>query len=138
MRSKLSLVLVMMSLVLGGFASIDTSSAAVTPVPKGSGWIVRPSDNICGIADPRKISNPAKVDYDVLFEATPEIRQMRRERIDPSSARGKQLRRAANELITKAAETVRRERGHCGIWKAIRNRDGRQIPDVTDAVRARF
>lgn len=138
MRSQLSLVLVTLSFVLGGFLSAAPSETDAFPASTGETWIVKPSDNICGIADPKKISNPAKVDYDFLFEATPEIKEMRRERIDPASARGKQLRRAANELITKGAELVRRSRGHCGIWKAIRHVDGRSIPDVTEDVRASF
>lgn len=137
MRSQLSLVFVMLSLVLGGFVSAGTSHDVERAVC-ATDWIAEPSDNICGIADLKKVSNPAKVDFDSLFESTPEMREMRRDRIDPGSARGKQLRRAANELVTKAAEMVRRARGHCGVWKAIRHRDGRQIANVTDEVRSHF
>ena len=137
MRSQLSLVFVMLSLVLGGFVSAGTPHPDFSPAA-GSDWIAEPSDNICGIADLKKVSNPARVDYDSLIESTPEIKEMRRDRVDPVSARGKQLRRAANELVTKAAEMVRRARGHCGIWKAIRHRDGRPIPNVTDEVRSHF
>ena len=137
MKSHLSLFLVMLSIVLGGFVSADSSEDLTAPAAV-NGWIVRPSDNICGIADARKISNPAKVDYEQLFESTPEIKEMRRQRIDPNSARGKQLRRAANELITKAAELVRRAGGHCGVWKAIRHTDRRTVPNITDDVLSRF
>lgn len=137
MRMQPRLLLVTLSLVIGGFVSARPSHHA-PPAPDSADWIAEPSDNICGIADLRKLSNPARVDYDSLFESTPEMKELRRDRIDPGSARGKQLRRAANELITKAAEMVRRARGHCGVWKAIRHRDGRAIPDVTEEVRARF
>lgn len=140
MRSKLRLVLVTLGLTLGGFVHAGATplpSSRTSPSPDGD-WIAEPSDNICGIADLKKVSNPARVDYDSLFESTAEVREMRRDRVDPSSARGKQLRRAANEVITKAAETVRHARGHCGIWKAIRHRDGRPVPDVTEDVRAQF
>lgn len=137
MRSQLSPALVLLSFLLGGFVSAGTPPAMPRSVA-GIEWIAEPTDNICGIADLKKVSNPAKVDYDSLFEATPEIQEMRRDRVDPGSARGKQLRRAANELITKAAEIVRRARGHCGIWKGIQHKDGRTIPNVTAEVRSHF
>ena len=137
MRSQLSLVFVMLSLVLGGFVSAGTPHPVSSPLV-ATDWIAEPSDNICGIADLKKVSNPARVDFDSLIESTPEIKEMRRDRVDPVSARGKQLRRAANELVTKATEMVRRARGHCGIWKAIRHRDGRAIPNVTEEVRSHF
>ena len=134
MRLHLCLAIGLLSAVFVGpvdaLASQTLALDSATSVAS-EGWIARPSDNICGIADARKISNPAMVDYGTLFEATSEIKEMRRDRIDPDSARGKQLRRAATEAITKAAETVRRSQGHCGVWKAIRHSDRRSVPDIT-------
>ena len=101
-------------------------------------WIADDEDNICGIRDLRKVSNPAKVDYDDLWDATPQIQTMKQKRIDPDSTEGKALRNQARTLITKTCELVRQAKGHCGIWKVIRNEDGRIVPDVTDQVKARF
>jgi len=46
MRSQLSLVFVMLSLVLGGFVSAGTPRPDVSPAA-GTDWIADPSDNIC-------------------------------------------------------------------------------------------
>lgn len=138
MRSHLILVALTLSLTLGGFVRADTPRQKSDTDLALAGWICDPQDNICGISDPRKVSNPALVNYQVLLEATPAIREMRRDRIDPDSAKGRQLRRAAAELITKASEAIRRARGHCGVWRVIRHEDGRIVPDVTSDVRDRF
>ena len=101
----------------------------------GEKWIAEPDDNICGIKDLKKVSNPAKVDYDGLWEATPQIKQMKEKKIDPESTEGKALRSQAKTLITKTCELVRSAKGHCGVWKTIKNEDGRKVPDVTDDVK---
>jgi hypothetical protein len=82
------------------------------------------------------LSNPARVDYPAVLDATPEMRQIRDEKIDPSSSRGIQLRQSAVDRVRRAAEKVRSARGHCSVWKQIRHRDGRAIPDVTQLVLA--
>jgi hypothetical protein len=97
-------------------------------------WVAQEEDNICGIKDLKKVSNPAKVAYDTLWDATPQIKKMKEKKIDPESTEGKALRSQAKTLITKTSELVRSAKGHCGIWKTIKNEDGRKVPDVTDDV----
>jgi hypothetical protein len=104
----------------------------------GSGWICNRADNICGLDDARMLSNPAKVDYDRLMRATPEMKKVRAEGIDPDSVKGIQLRQAAVDRVRRACDAEQQARGHCSVWKAISHRDGRVIPDITDAVLLRL
>jgi hypothetical protein len=101
-------------------------------------WIADEDDNICGIKDLKKVSNPAKVDYSDLWDATPQIKKMKEKKIDPESTEGKALRSQAKTLITKTCELVRSAKGHCGVWKAIKNEDKRTVPDVTKDVKDKF
>lgn len=102
----------------------------------GRTWIVKPSDNICGLSDATQLSNPARVDYKKLLAATPEMKEIVKEGIDPQSPEGIQLRTEAADRVAKAAEKVRQSLGHCSVWKAIRHRDGRKVPDITKKVLA--
>ena len=104
----------------------------------GTGWIVDRADNICGLDDPKMLSKPAKVDYDALLKATPEMKKIKDDKIDPNSPQGIQLRQAAATRVQKAAEKVRTTDGYCSVWKTIRHQDGRVIPDITDAVKAQL
>jgi Skp family chaperone for outer membrane proteins len=125
--------------VLGSLALDATASGAAAPratVEVAAAWICDRTDNICGLDDPRMLSNPAKVDYDALCKATPEYKKIRDEKIDPNSSEGIQLRQRAADRIRDAAETVRSQKGYCSVWKAIRHQDGRSIPDITEAVKA--
>ena len=106
--------------------------------PLASGWIVRSGDNICGLSDPKKLSNPGRVRYTELRDATPEMKKMKDKNIDPNSPEGIQLKQAAVDRIRNASDAVRGERGHCSVWKKIRHKDGRSIPDLTDLVKKRF
>ena len=127
-----------LSLILLGLATGDPAYSQVAretrATVEAAKWIADEEDNICGIKDLKKVSNPAKVVYDDLWDATPQIKKMKEKKIDPESAEGKALRSQAKTLITKSAELVRAAKGHCGIWKTIKNEDGRKIPDVTDDV----
>ncbi len=118
--------------------SRETVEGAVTFAAAASGWIIRSEDNICGLSDPKKLSNPGRLRYSELKEATPEIKRMKEKHIDPESPEGIQLKQAAVDRIRTAADEVRGERGHCSVWKKIRNRDGRTVPDLTDLVKKRF
>lgn len=117
------------------------AAPAIVPVALGSvteassPWIVDRADNICGLDDPRMLSRPAKVDYDSLLRATPEMKKMRDEKIDANSSEGIQLRQSAVDRVRKACEKVRLSAGHCSVWKQIRHQDGRTLPDISDLVR---
>jgi len=101
-------------------------------------WIVDRADNICGLDDPRMLSRPAKLDYDSLLAATPEMKKLRDDKVEPNSSEGIQLRQKAVDRVRNAADKVRQSEGHCSIWKTIRHSDARTIPDVTDLVRAQM
>ena len=100
-----------------------------------NGWVARPEDNLVGLRDPAQLSSPARVDFTSLFEATAEMQQLRRERIDPESPQGIQLKTRARNRVASACERVMEQRGHCSIWKAISHSDGRSVPDVTEDAR---
>ena len=104
----------------------------------GSTWIVDQADSICGLEDPKMLSKPAKVDYETLLRATAEMKKIKDDKIDPNSPQGIQLREAAVTRVQTAAEKVRVSGGYCSVWKAIRHRDGRAIPDITESVRAQL
>jgi hypothetical protein len=104
----------------------------------GVDWLVNPADNICGLRDPKMLSNPVRVDFDSLLQATTEFEKMRRENIGSNSPEGIQLRQAAIDRVRRACEAVRVANGHCSVWKAIRHRDDRPVVDVTELVRGRL
>ncbi len=115
-----------------------TSGATLDDDGRGTDYIVDKTDNICGIDEPRAISNPAKVDYDAVLEATKEVKLLRRRRIDPESAKGIKLMTEARRKVLAACEAIRADGGYCSIWKAIRRRDHTPIDDVTARVKAKL
>jgi hypothetical protein len=141
MSQRLCLSLILFSLAFGGSAhsqpAAPASTALLAPSTE-SKWLADEADNICGIKDLKKVSNPAKVDYDGLWEATPQIKKMKEKKIDPESTEGKALRSQAKTLITKTCELVRAAKGNCGVWKAIKNEDKRVVPDVTKDVKEKL
>lgn len=150
MRSHLRRVLVTSGLMLGGIApsAVATPEAAVPGVPAldalapqsqtepgpEEGWIVKKGDHVCGISDAKKISNPAKVDYQRCLEATPPWKELQDEGIDPESPQGKALRAKAVRMVAKAAEKVREAQAFCSVWKKVEHSDGRAVADASDDV----
>ncbi len=112
-----------------------TAAAPEQGTAQQQGWITRAQDNVCGLRDARQLSNPAQVDFNALLEDTDEMKRLRRERIDPKSPQGIQLRDAARSKVATACESVMQSQGHCSVWSSIRHSDGRNVPDVTDLVR---
>ena len=113
-------------------------AAAVDASAQIQGWITRGQDNVCGLRDARQLSNPAKVDFPALLEETDEMKRLRKERIDPNSPQGIQLRDAARSKVANACEAIMQDQGHCSIWSSIRHSDGRAVTDVTDLVRQKM
>ena len=105
---------------------------------RGTDFIFDRSDNICGNKAPMGITAPATVDYDALLAVTDEVRKIKKRKIDPHSAEGRTLMTAARRKVLDACEKVRRANNHCGVWKKIRRRDGRAIPDLTAKVKAKM
>jgi len=102
---------------------------------RGTPYVVDKKDNICGLNEPKQLSNPAKVDYDELLSATPEVLRMKKEKIDKDSAEGIQLLNQAESRVLKACQAVREAEGHCSVWKDIKRREGQKIPDLTSKVK---
>lgn len=139
MSHRICLSLALFCLFGGSGHSQPAPEAARGAVPwVGEKWVAEDDDNICGIKDLKKVSNPAKVDYDDLWAATPQIKEMKEKKIDPESTEGKALRSQAKTLITKTCELVRSAKSYCGVWKSIKNEDGRKVPDVTDDVKEKL
>jgi len=109
-----------------------------SPALSGRDWIAKPADNICGLRDPNQLSSPALVDFRVCLDATPEVRRMREQNIDPASPKGIQLHSEAVNRVTAACEAVRMANGHCSVWKEIRHKDGRVVANITELVKAQF
>ena len=118
--------------------SPEPASTSLSSVEVASDWVANDDDHICGLSALRALSDPAKVDYPELWEATPEIKRMKDEAIDPDSAEGIQLQQAAKDRILDACKSVQNARNHCSVWKAIEHEDGRSIPDITKKVKAKF
>ena len=102
---------------------------------RGTPYIVNKSDNICGLDEPRQLTNPAAVDYEALLAATAEVKKIKKDKIDPKSSEGITLMTKARSRVLKACESVRQSGGHDSVWKAIKRRDKKAIPDITDAVK---
>ena len=58
--------------------------------------------------------------------------------IAPASPEGIQLKQAACDRVRQASDGVRGDRGYCSVWKTIRHKDGREVPDITDLVKSKF
>ena len=132
---------------LAGLALVGALAAALPaalPAPAEDGlvaedqWVADKDDNICGISDLKKVSNPGVVDYDELWEATPEIKKMKKEGIDPDSPEGKALRNEAKTRITKACQKIRKQDNLCSVWKAIKHTGSKKPTDITDEVKKLF
>lgn len=114
------------------------TSVSVPDDGRGTDYVVSKADNICGLDSPKQLSNPCKVAYDTLLAATPEIRLMKKDKIDETSARGIQLRTKAQERVQKACEDVMTEKSHCSVWKKIKRRDGKTVSDISEAVKKKM
>jgi hypothetical protein len=108
--------------------------AATINAVNSPSWDAKAADNICGISNLRKVSNPATVDYQKLLLSTQQIKRMKKEKVSPDSTLGKLLRAEAAVLITKGCEDARVALGYCSVWKSITNTDGRAVPRITDKV----
>ena len=102
---------------------------------RGTPYKVNKGDNLCGLREPRQLSNPAKVDYGALLQATDEYEEIRSKKIDPQSARGIELHNKAHNRIVAACERARTSKGHCSVWKMISRRNGKPIQDLTKVVK---
>ena len=115
--------------------SANSADTGLSDDGRGTPYKVDKTDNLCGLAEPRQLSKPAKVDYDVLLEATDEYREIRDKKIDLESARGVELHNKAHSRIVAACERARTKLGHCSVWKTIARRNGKPIPNLTKSIK---
>ena len=118
--------------------SIVQSPSSCTLAVVGSHWIAKSADSVVGVSEARQVTNPAKIDYEKLMKATPEMKELRKEGIDKTSARGQTLVTAARDRIRRAARSVMTAKGHCSVWKKISHKDKRTVTDITEAVKAKL
>jgi len=112
-------------------AELVSTGSGLDALAFQAGWVVKRGDNLCGLRDPKQLSNPAKVNYKRCLAATPEMKKMESEGIRPGSPEGIQLKNAAATRVSTAANTVRKAGGFCSVWKAIKHNDGRDVSDIT-------
>lgn len=103
----------------------------------GTPWVANARDNICGVSNPRQITNPAKLDYRNVMAATREMKDLKHRGIDLTSAEGRILRQHAMDRVRRIGSKIMRKNGNCSLWKKISHRDGRRIRDLsTDVIAA--
>ncbi len=135
------LVLVAWTLSTGSalaLPSVELSPANATAYVVGSDWVVKTEDSVVGVSQARQITNPAKVDYEELMKATPEMKTLRKEGIDKTSARGQTLVTAAQSRVRRVSRTVMTEKGHCSIWKQISHKKGVAVTDITEDIKKKL
>jgi hypothetical protein len=100
-----------------------------------SDWKAKDTDNICGVSVVQQVSNPAKVNYDKLTEATKAYKTLVREGVSRSSARGQVLLTEARGSVLAACKKAMAADSYCSVWKAITNKKGVKVPDITQAAK---
>lgn len=100
----------------------------------GNDWKGNSSDNICGLSNPKHITNPAIVDYNKVYNAASPIKKMKKEGIDPSSAKGSELIAEATREIGKACRIVMSNKNLDSVWKKITSKAGKIPKDITNEV----
>ena len=123
----MKLALLVVAIACSLFMSSATAQEAAGVAP----WRAEAQDNICGVSNPRQVTNPAVVDYAKALKATPEMQDLVARGIDPQSAEGQILRQRAVDHVRRVSSKVMRRNGHCSIWKTIKHRSGRNAPELT-------
>jgi hypothetical protein len=101
-------------------------------------WIGKAADNICGLRDVAQVSNPATVDWQACLDATPEMKKVKDNKVGLDTPEGIKLSNAATNRVTDACEATRTANGYCSVWKTIKHKDGRTLPDITSLVKAQY
>jgi len=135
MKTFKTATLVILALAGLGVAQEPPGQGAVPTLAAAEvDWVVKSEDNVCGVSEARQITFPAKVRYDELMRATPEMKEIKRLGIDKDSARGQALITDAKSRVQDAARAVMTDKGHCSVWKKITSTSGQAVTDITDAV----
>jgi hypothetical protein len=114
-------------------SAVDTAAAWL-----GRDWSAKAEDNICGLRDLAQVSSPVVIDFQACLDATPEMKKIKAEKIDPKSPDGIRLTTEATNRVTQACESVQKANGYCSVWKAIKHKDGRAVTDISSQVTSQF
>lgn len=112
--------------------------SSASPLSASRDWTAKTEDNICGLRDVTQVSNPVVIDFQACLDATPEMKKIKAEKIDPKSPDGIRLTTEATNRVTQACESVQKSHGYCSVWKSIKHKDGRVVTDVSSLVTALF
>tara|TARA_R110002020_G_scaffold281534_1_gene497197 strand:- start:739 stop:1149 length:411 start_codon:yes stop_codon:yes gene_type:complete len=82
-------------------------------------WIATPADNICGIKNPKQVSNPGVISWQQAMDETKEMKKIKRENIDKTSALGITLIEAATRKTRNACQKVMNTENLDSVWKNI-------------------
>ncbi len=94
-------------------------------------WVIQAEDSVCGVVEARQIRKPAKVDFDRLVDLTPEGKKIKKDRIDPDSAKGVRLMNRAKSRVRDASAIIMKRQGYDSVWKDISSKKGTYITDLT-------
>jgi len=84
-----------------------------------SGWIASPADNICGVKEPRMVTQPGVVNWKQLMDNTPEMKQIKKDGIKKDSPKGAQLISEAESRCKRACVKQMRVASVDSMWKNI-------------------
>ncbi len=122
------------SMVTRAHAAPTYEQATSETLSPTASWSAISKNNICGLTNPRQLTQPARIDYRAALEATAEMKDLKRRGISLNSAEGQILREKAADRVRRVGSKLIRKRGHCSLWKEISHCDGRQVPDLTSAL----
>jgi hypothetical protein len=104
-----------------------------TQVMEDDKWIATPADNICGIKKPEQVTQPGIISWQQAMDATDEMKKIKREKIDKTSALGITLMEAATRKTRNACQKAMKDMNVDSVWKQISH--VRKVPwDVTHKV----
>jgi hypothetical protein len=101
------------------------------------GWTANASDNVCGIKDVDKVSNPATIQWAIVLKETPEMKRIVKERIKKTSPEGRVLLAEARSRVTRWTNVVMKEHKYGSVWKKIEH-PNKKAKDVSRYVIAKM
>ena len=133
LATKLAALAILLSCNVGPLAQAAPSAlqAAAAVESRAAAWRADSKDNLCGLKNPRHLTQPAQINYRAVLEQTPEMIDLRQRGISLDSAEGQILRERAVDRLRSVGSKLMKKRGYCSLWKGISHRDGRMVPDLT-------
>ena len=133
LTTTLAALAILLSCNIGPSAQAAPAALQVSPTARvgAAAWRADSKDNLCGLKNPRHLTQPALINYRSVLEQTPEMIDLRQRGISLDSAEGQILRERAVDRVRNVGSKLMKKRGHCSLWKEISHRDGRMVPDLT-------